>query len=81
MNDPFYIYIAIFAVTSLSGVLIGYIIRKTIAEKQINSAENYAKRVIEDASKEAEAKKKEAVLEAKDEIFKLKSSLDRKSVV
>lgn len=79
MNDPFYIYIAIFAVTSLSGVLIGYIIRKTIAEKQINSAENYAKRVIEDASKEAEAKKKEAVLEAKDEIFKLKSEQEREN--
>lgn len=79
MNDPFYVYIAIFAVTSLSGVLIGYIIRKTIAEKQINSAENYAKRVIEDASKEAEAKKKEAVLEAKDEIFKLKSEQEREN--
>ena len=79
MNDPFYIYIAIFAVTSLSGVLIGYIIRKTIAEKQINSAENYAKRVIEDASKEAEAKKKKAVLEAKDEIFKLKSEQEREN--
>lgn len=79
MNDPFYIYIAIFAVTSLSGVLIGYIIRKTIAEKQINSAENYAKRIIEDASKEAEAKKKEAVLEAKDEIFKLKSEQEREN--
>ena len=37
------------------GVLVGFLIRRGIAEKKIGSAEAEAKRILEDASKGAEA--------------------------
>ncbi|MBQ8525048.1 MAG: ribonuclease Y [Clostridia bacterium] len=66
------------AVASLAiGLLIGYIIRKRTAEAQIGSAEEQAKRILEDAIKSAEAKKKETLLEAKEEILSTKNEFDR----
>lgn len=47
--------------------------RRKVAEAKIGSAEDEAKRLINDAIKSAEQKRKEALLEAKDEIFKLKA--------
>ncbi|MBQ8392775.1 MAG: ribonuclease Y [Clostridia bacterium] len=51
------------------GIIVGIIIRKKIAEKQIGSAEEQAKRLLEDAIKAAETKRKESILEAKEEIL------------
>ena len=51
------------------GIILGVLLRKKIAEKQIGSAEEQAKRLLEDAIKAAEAKRKESILEAKEEIM------------
>lgn len=51
--------------------------RKRVAEAEIGSAEEEAKRLVSDAIKTAESKKKEALLEAKDEIFKLRTEADK----
>ena len=59
------------------GLFIGYIIRKRTAEAQIGSAEQQARRILEDAIKSAEAKKKETLLEAKEEILISKNEFDR----
>ncbi|MGN1031078.1 MAG: ribonuclease Y [Butyricicoccaceae bacterium] len=59
------------------GALAGFTYRKKIAEKEIGSAEEEAKRIINDSIKAAENKKKEAVLEAKDEIHKSRADLER----
>lgn len=56
---------------------VGYLIRRRIAEAQMGSAEEAAKRMIEDAKREADAKKKESLLEAKDEVFRLRSDFER----
>lgn len=48
--------------------------RKRKAEAEIGSAEEQAKRILSDAMKTAEAKKKEAVLEAKDEIHSMREA-------
>ena len=48
--------------------------RKRKAEAEIGSAEEHAKRILSDAMKTAEAKKKEAVLEAKDEIHSMREA-------
>ncbi len=58
------------------GVAVGFIIRKVIAEKKIGSAEEQAKHILEDAIKNAETTKKEAIFAAKDEIFQLKKDAD-----
>ncbi|MBS4785778.1 MAG: ribonuclease Y [Clostridiales bacterium] len=51
--------------------------RKRVAEAELGSAEEEAKRVLSDAIKTAESKKREALVEAKDEIFKLRSDADK----
>ena len=51
--------------------------RKNVAEKELGTAENEAKRIVSEAIKAAETKKKEAIVEAKDEIFKLKTENER----
>lgn len=51
--------------------------RKRQAEAAMGSAEKEAERILENASKEAENKKKVALVEAKDEIYKLKSEADK----
>ena len=55
----------------------GIFYRKRVAEAELGSAEEEAKRVLSDAIKTAETKKREALVEAKDEIFKLRSDADK----
>ncbi|NLM25860.1 MAG: ribonuclease Y [Firmicutes bacterium] len=64
------------AVAVIAGGL-GYYIRRTIAEAKIISAEHEAERLITQAQQDAEAKKREALLEAKEEIHKLRSEQER----
>lgn len=49
------------------GVVVGYLIRKSIAEAKISSAENLAKQIVDEAKRNAESAKKEALLESKEE--------------
>ncbi len=61
----------------LIGVLIGYVVRKKLAEAKIKSAEEAAAKILIDAKKESETRKKEALLEAKEEIHRLRSEAER----
>ncbi|ADP32210.1 ribonuclease Y [Bacillus atrophaeus] len=56
----------------LLGLVVGYYVRKTIAEAKIAGARGAAEQILEDAKRDAEALKKEALLEAKDEIHTLR---------
>lgn len=51
--------------------------RRNTAEAKIGSAEEEAKRLINDAMKTAQQKRKEALIEAKDEAFQLKAEADK----
>ena len=51
--------------------------RKKVAEKEISSAEEEGKRIINEAIKSAESKKREALLEAKEEILKNRSEYEK----
>ena len=51
--------------------------RKKAAEAAIGSAEEEAKRIVSDALKNAESKKKETLLEGKDELHKLRSEAEK----
>ncbi len=59
------------------GVSAGVEQRKREAEALVGSAEQQAKRLIADAEKDAETKKKSALIEAKDEIHKLRTDADK----
>ena len=62
--------IALVAAGVVAGALVGFLVRRFLAEKKIGSAEAEAKRILADASAQAEALKKERLLEAKTEILK-----------
>lgn len=51
--------------------------RKKVAEKEISSAEDEAKRIINESIKSAENKKRELLLEAKEEIHKNRTEYER----
>ena len=57
----------------------GYMMRKQAAEKQIGSAEEEAKRIIRAAESKGEAAKKEKLLEAKEDVHRLRQELDRET--
>ena len=59
------------------GFLAGYQRRKAAAEREIGSAEEEARRIINDAIKSAESKKREATVEAKEEILKARGEFDK----
>ncbi|PQD95800.1 ribonuclease Y [Pradoshia eiseniae] len=59
------------------GAVVGYLLRKSIAESKISGATNAAEKIIEDAKREADALKKESLLEAKDEIHKLRTDAEK----
>ncbi len=65
----------------IGGAVVGFFMgnyhRKKVAEAAIGSAEEEAKRIVDDAHKAAANKKKEALLEAKDEIHKARNEADR----
>lgn len=89
MSQPIPLYPVILVLICLGCIMIAAVIaaviafkagvahRKKIAEAEIGSAEEQAKKIIADAGKEASRRKKEAVVSAKDEIHKLRSDAER----
>ena len=57
--------------------LLGVHYRKRVAEAELGSAEDEAKRIISDAIKAADANKRDALTECKDEIQQLRSEADK----
>jgi ribonuclease Y len=57
----------------LAGIVAGYFVRKAAAERAVGGASAEAKSIIDGARREAEQAKREALLEAKDEIFRMRS--------
>ena len=65
------------AVFLIIGIVIGGAIRKRVAEREIGSAEQEATRLINDAIRSGESRKKEMLLEAKDEIHKSRTEYEK----
>jgi len=66
VDNPILISILL-ALVLIVGIVVGYLIRRSIAEAKISSAENLAKQIVDEAHRNADAAKKEALLEAKEE--------------
>jgi ribonuclease Y len=68
-------------VIGLAVFLLGYLLRKFAGEAKIGTAEVAARRILEEARaathKEAESRKREALLEARDEAFRIKRDAER----
>ncbi len=57
--------------------LLGWFISQRIGEIKLKKAEELSKKIIQEAEKEAEIKKKEAILEARDEWYKAKLNFEK----
>ena len=64
-------------VAAVISFLLGILYRKRVSEREIQSAEEEAKRIINESIKTAENKRREALLEAKEEIHKSRSEYER----
>ncbi|NLU49019.1 MAG: ribonuclease Y [Syntrophomonadaceae bacterium] len=69
--------IVVTIIALVAGLVVGYFLRKTVAENKLGVAEEEAKKIIEEALKEAEAKRKEQLLEAKEEIHRARQEAER----
>jgi ribonuclease Y len=73
------IVIVIAVVAAAVGAAVGYFVRKQAAESKIGSAESAAKNILDDAEKQAQAVKREKILEAKEEVHKLRKDFEQES--
>lgn len=64
-------------VALIIGVFVGIAIRKSVAEKKIFSAEEEAKRILNEAIKNAENKQREAMVEAKEAILTARNEWEK----
>jgi ribonucrease Y len=68
------------AIASLvAGIAFGYLLRKLITRKELQSSENLSVRIVEEAKKEADSIKKEAILQAKESLLKTKAEFEREA--
>ena len=76
-NMEWYIWAIIVAVVAVLFFFIGFIYRKKVAEREIKSAEAEATRIINEAIKGGENKKREMLVEAKEEIHKNRTEYEK----
>ena len=78
--NPIVVVVLVLVAAAVTGAICFYLggeNRKRTAEAKLGSAEEEAKRIVNDAIKSAEQKRKETIIEAKDEAFRLKSEADK----
>ncbi len=72
-----WIWILLIVAAAVVAFLIGVLYRKKVAEREIGSAEAEAKRIMDEAAKTGESKKRELLLEAKEEIHRNRTEYER----
>ncbi|MCQ2583220.1 MAG: ribonuclease Y [Treponema sp.] len=68
-----------FVILPVAGIVLGWIIRWLYARFQLSASEQKAERVKQDAIREAEAQKKEILLNAKDELIRERNQQEREN--
>ncbi|MBR4869936.1 MAG: ribonuclease Y [Oscillospiraceae bacterium] len=74
---PIFVTVIVAVVALVVGFPLGILYRKKVSEKEISSAEEEAKRIINEAIKSAEGKKREALLEAKEDILRSRQEYEK----
>ena len=74
-----YWYVLIGIVAAVAGSLLTWLWRKSVYEKKIGTAQDKSREIIDEAVKTAESKKREALLEAKEENLKLKNEWEKEN--
>lgn len=79
LSIPVTVVVAVVAavVCGVACFFMGIAYRRKTAEAKLGSAEEEAKRIVNDAIKTAEQKRKESIIEAKDEALRMKTEADK----
>jgi len=77
MTDVIIGVVIAIVVTAIAAFPLGILWRKKVAEKEISSAEEEARRIINESIKSAESRKREALVEAKEEILKARNEYEK----
>ncbi len=72
-------WIIALVVAAAAGVALGWFLRQRIGHDTIARAESYAKQIIEEARTEADTIKKERLLEAEEEVFRLRRQVEQEA--
>ncbi|MCK9230048.1 MAG: ribonuclease Y [Syntrophales bacterium] len=70
---------AIIVISVAFGIGGGYLLRLRISRRLLESSESLSARIVEEAKKETEAMKKEAIFQAKDYLLKAKNELEQET--
>jgi len=73
------LFVLFIIVALLAGAVVGYILKQIFTEKQIKASESLAARIVEESKKEAETIKKETILQAKENLLKMKADFDQET--
>jgi ribonuclease Y len=79
MNKLTVIYIGFTLLGALFFFFVGYVLRKYTARMKVKLAEERSKAIIEEARNQAESRRREAQLEAKDLLLKMRSEFEKDS--
>lgn len=71
--------ILIALLVGIIGFIMGFIVRKLLSKRNLQSSERAAKTILTEAQKEAENKRREGELSAKDELHKMRQKFDQES--
>src|SRR5512139_2595716 len=71
--------IIISAVAVIAAACLGFFLNMTLSRRKLQSSENLSARILDEARKEAENIKKEAILQAKDYLLKSKTEFEKES--
>ena len=61
----------------IAGTPLGYLLHRILVQKKVQASESLAERIISEAKKDAETIKKEAVLQAKENLLKTKTEFEK----
>jgi ribonuclease Y len=78
-NNKWILFIAIIIIVVVVAILIDLYVRKKYSWAKISEAEEVAKNIKDDAIREAESMKKESILEAKEEVHKLRNDFEKET--
>jgi ribonuclease Y len=78
-NEILFLMCILAVIAAAAGVGIGYVFRKRLAEARVGAAEDNARRILENAVREAASTKKEALVQTKEEIHRLREEVEKEN--
>jgi ribonuclease Y len=79
ISSDILLYVILLFFVSAICLYIGYLIRKHLAESKVLNAEGLAKKILAEAEKEADTKRREVLLEAKDRLYQGRADFERET--